>query len=1423
MAVRRPPIRMPKRPLLGAVLLGLLSCHYDGTVAPQGSLVASVVVTAPRRSLAPGDTIQLTAQVMDSNGRVLPTEPVTWSSSTPAVAAVDANGRVVADSVGATTITATAAGQAGHTDLTVQVTVLCDCTEILDSTAVRLVSRNDSTGIYVFQVVRGPPPTADSGTILVGAGSGGYLRRVLHSALVGDLLTVETAPAYLEEAIRDGEVSVTQATSAPGSSPAPGRAWFGPWRTTYVAPGVTQMAGACCSISLNGFHLPIPIKKIKTKYGTLKLKGQVTVDTGEINFVPPLSIGAKIKNFQLESFHTTVGAGLGLDLHPYELAVIVGDSLAPSDSTKTDTTRIDSIPRDTLPDDTIPLDSIPNDSLPGDSTPRESKRLLMAEQPFEFFIGPVPVVGVVTERLTFRAAVVANASVRFKGTFNAGFGVTAGVQWTQAHGWEPVSSATSHFDATAPKLAGIEGSAAVRLSVVPEISVIFYEAAGPFINLQPYAQATAAADATFTGRQFTGFDWNTDIDFGIDLGLGAKLSLFGRKDLASITFKTIHLLKPRALIRDFSVGPLTVRTAATGQDIPDSFWVRLRPAFHDTPPLSGIRSISSSSQSGPIASTDGGGVLLDDVRSGFAHPHQLALDSIPGNCYSSSPNPDTVAIGSGLFNALGHHATDTLFTVACIPLGHLLVRTAPKGPDIAARYNVTLHRLDTCCQPGKADQPLDIGIPGGPTSPDTVIDRLIPVFSRSGSNGRLAVTLAPGRRNCATARPDTGVVIIQSGDTVNTQFLIRCVALGNVALVASTTDPDPPPPPDSLQYVPEIVPRDQIDSVPAQLRTLHADDSSLVGGLVPLYNASGAPGAYTVKLNGAPNRCTAIGGFTRAVTVLPGDTAITRFSVRCIERLQVITTTTGPGIDPDGYRVIVDNADGAGAADTVPAGLNDSLGIAGVTPGPHLLTLGGVDPTCNAPAPVDTVEVSGSDLTLARFAVTCPAPAPPSGLDTTLVDSTRVVLAWSPPAGSVVARYRIYRDALLHDSSATLTFTDVGLSPFTRYAYQVSSVDPSGLEGVRTGPLVVRTRDATPPPAPVGLTAAATSASRIALTWRAASDPETGVSGYVVYRDGAAIDAVRDTTFADTGLTGATTYTYEVSAFNGDSLEGPRSAPASATTRDATPPPAPPELGATAGSASEIDLSWAAVSDPESGIQGYRVYRDGAFVATASGTSFPDVGLEANTAYTYTVTAVNGAGLEGPPSPSATATTLADETPPPAPTGLTAIAVSSTRIDLQWSAVTDPESGIRTYRVYRDGSLVDSSTTTTLADSGLVPGGTYTYEVAAVNGAGMEGARSDPASATTPSDQDGDLVVFISTSGTNVPAQFTVEVNKDAFLQTKPVAPTGWVSFNGLVPQQYHVRLQQLPTNCTVQDSNRRDLTVVAGTSVQTTFVVTCQ
>ncbi|MGE0354593.1 MAG: fibronectin type III domain-containing protein, partial [Gemmatimonadales bacterium] len=528
------------------------------------------------------------------------------------------------------------------------------------------------------------------------------------------------------------------------------------------------------------------------------------------------------------------------------------------------------------------------------------------------------------------------------------------------------------------------------------------------------------------------------------------------------------------------------------------------------------------------------------------------------------------------------------------------------------------------------------------------------------------------------------------------------------------------------------VPQDAIDTVASPPGRLVAGDSTIVNGLVPLYNASGATGRYTVRLSGAPNRCTEAAGFSRTVTVLPGDTAIAGYAVRCVERLHVATATTGPGTDLDGYDIVIENQDGT--ADTVRTGLNDTAHIAGVSPGPHTIRLADVETSCLAPAQV-TPTISGLDSTLLRFQVSCPAPPPPGGLRTTLVTTSQIDIAWdSAGPDSVIAGYRIYRNGALYDSTAATAYSDPGLPAFTSFTYRISSVNRTGLEGARSGPLVVRTRDATPPTAPAALTATPVSGTRINLGWSAATDPETGVARYRIYRDGILTDSTAATAYADTGLVPSTLYSYQVAAVNPDGLEGPRSPAAQATTLDVTPPSAPGSLSATAVSASRIDLSWSAASDPESGVIRYNVYRNGIQAGTATGTSFSDVNLVPNTAYSYTVTAVNGAALEGPPSQPATATTLPDPSPPTAPTGLSASPVSSSRIDLSWNAAGDPESGVSRYRIYRDGLLADSSTTTSYADTGLTPSTTYTYTVSAVNGAGLEGPASAPAGATTPGD-----------------------------------------------------------------------------------------
>src|SRR3989442_11586709 len=164
--------------------------------------------------------------------------------------------------------------------------------------------------------------------------------------------------------------------------------------------------------------------------------------------------------------------------------------------------------------------------------------------------------------------------------------------------------------------------------------------------------------------------------------------------------------------------------------------------------------------------------------------------------------------------------------------------------------------------------------------------------------------------------------------------------------------------------------------------------------------------------------------------------------------------------------------------------------------------------------------------------------------------------------------------------------------------------------------------DTVAPSTPAGVTASAVSSSRINLSWLAATD-NVGVIRYGVYRDGVQIAVVAGTSYANTGLAAATTYSYTVLAYDTSWNASAQSSAVSATTKapaDTQPPSIPTNLAATAVSSSQIDLSWSPATD-NVGVTGYRVYRNGTLAASPSGTSVSITGLSAATPYSFTVSA----------------------------------------------------------------------------------------------------------------------------------------------------------------------------------------------------------
>jgi fibronectin type 3 domain-containing protein len=182
-------------------------------------------------------------------------------------------------------------------------------------------------------------------------------------------------------------------------------------------------------------------------------------------------------------------------------------------------------------------------------------------------------------------------------------------------------------------------------------------------------------------------------------------------------------------------------------------------------------------------------------------------------------------------------------------------------------------------------------------------------------------------------------------------------------------------------------------------------------------------------------------------------------------------------------------------------------------------------------------------------------------------------------------------------------------------------------EGANSSEVNATPSPSSPPPAPTGLTATAGNA-QVSLSWSAAS----GATSYNVKRAAVSggpyttIASLAVTSYTDTGLNNGTNYHYVVSAVNSFG-ESANSSQISATPSAGSSPLAPTGLTATGGSI-QVWLSWNA----SSGATGYNVKRatvsGGPYttIASPTGTSYTDTGLNNGTTFYYVVSAVNGAG-----------------------------------------------------------------------------------------------------------------------------------------------------------------------------------------------------
>jgi titin len=180
---------------------------------------------------------------------------------------------------------------------------------------------------------------------------------------------------------------------------------------------------------------------------------------------------------------------------------------------------------------------------------------------------------------------------------------------------------------------------------------------------------------------------------------------------------------------------------------------------------------------------------------------------------------------------------------------------------------------------------------------------------------------------------------------------------------------------------------------------------------------------------------------------------------------------------------------------------------------------------------------------------------------------------------------------------------------------------------------------------------------------------------------------------------------------------------------------------ATVGGSTTVNLTWGSLDANAEKVHILRSVSAGPFVdikATSSSvTSSADTTCLPGTTYTYKLKVMRGGDASDLSPASSPVTTPVALAAPAAPTGLTAVAQSSTVVGLTW---TDNASNETSYKVYRrDGTYIVfgqvspdlPAGTTSWQDTTVAPSSYYTYVVKAVNAAGDSG-WSNEAAVTTP-------------------------------------------------------------------------------------------
>ena len=371
-----------------------------------------------------------------------------------------------------------------------------------------------------------------------------------------------------------------------------------------------------------------------------------------------------------------------------------------------------------------------------------------------------------------------------------------------------------------------------------------------------------------------------------------------------------------------------------------------------------------------------------------------------------------------------------------------------------------------------------------------------------------------------------------------------------------------------------------------------------------------------------------------------------------------------------------------------------------------------------------------------------------TNLVATAVSAQEIDLSWSPPSNTNgLNDYLVYGGSSASNlqqiavtPSNVTAFRNLPLAPGSTYYYGIVAVE-QGIDAAMTPAASATTLPLPNPPSNV---AAAPTATAVALTWQETAQPGgLPVSFYQIYEGDmpgklAKVATTAATTYTVRSLNAKTAYYFEIVAVD---TAFDNSAPSRQAYAITLPMPAAPvDVVATAGSSTDVTVTWSENVPPKGlPVQYYTIFRGTSptgrtQLSTRSGSPFIDTGASPKTTYYYAVTATDSGNDVSPMS--ATAETATPPLPA-APVNVVSTADSSTEVAVTWSE-NIPSNGlpVQYYIIFRGTTPTGLTRLATQSDSpftgGASPHTTDYYAIEAVDTAQDVSPMSAAARVTTP-------------------------------------------------------------------------------------------